>query len=253
MRLCTLLLVLAAPCAAQSTVPGGSGGGADARTRVPVSMVFERKQVQTLADGTHITSVTHESFYRDSQGRTRSDQELPFPVRSGTPMVAVTVQDPVAGFMLHWQTGGEAAAQRRRQFTSVDTDATRAQALQERAEDAAAAALPRLQRDPAPAQAGHPQPKHTTQSLGMQEVQGIPCEATRSATVYPVDSIGNDRAITVWTERCVSREFGRALREVSEDPRSGTRTLTLQSVTRGEPDPMVFHPPADYGERSQTP
>ncbi len=257
MRLLFILLLTAVPSAAQSVAVHTSArtGGMASPTGNPVTMTFERTQTQTLADGTHITNVTHESFYRDSEGRTRQDHELPFPVRTGAPMSSVVVQDPVAGFTLMWQTGGDSAGPRH--FTSLDTDAARAQALQERADAAAAnPPLPRLQRDPAPAQGRgdeHSQPKHNLQRLGTQEVQGVPCEATRATTVYPPGSLGNDRVITTITERCVSHEFGRALREVENDPRSGTRTLTLQSITRSEPDPTVFHPPADYAERSQTP
>lgn len=254
MRRALLFILTYAACAAQGIVGSLGSGGMRPMQQAnnPITMVFETKQVQTLADGTHITNVTHETFYRDGQGRTRIDHELPFPVKTGTPMYAVSVQDPVAGFMLHWQTGGDVAAQRHRQFTSLDTDATRAQALQERAEDAAAGPLPKLQRAQAPSQSGRPQPRHTTRNLGTQEVQGIACEATQSTTVYPVDAIGNDRPITATADRCLSREFGRPLREVIDDPRTGTRTVTLQSVTRGEPDPMLFHPPADYAEKSQT-
>lgn len=87
----------------------------------------------------------------------------------------------------------------------------------------------------------------------MQQVQGEPCEASRITSVYPVGFLGNDRILTTVAERCVSHEFGRALLEVVQDPRYGTRTLTLQSITRGDPDPTLFHPPADYAEKSQTP
>ena len=119
--------------------------------------------------------------------------------------------------------------------------------------------LPQLHRAPGPPQveaqsAGErPHPKHTVQNLGTQQVLGASCEASRITTVYPPGSFGNDRAITTTAERCISHEFDRPLREVVQDPRNGTLTLAVQSITRGEPDPMLFHPPADYAERSQTP
>ena len=65
-----------------------------------------------------------------------------------------------------------------------------------------------------------------------------------STTVYPTDFLGNDRPITTVTERCQSGEFGRELRNLTEDPRSGTRSTTLQSISRGEPDPSLFQPPS---------
>jgi hypothetical protein len=92
----------------------------------------------------------------------------------------------------------------------------------------------------------HLRPKTTTEQLGTQDVQGVPCEASRMTTVYPTDFFGNDRPITTVTERCQSREFGRILSDTTEDPRSGTRSTTLQSITRGEPDASLFKPAADY-------
>lgn len=272
MRLPLLLLLLAARCAAQGIVINSSvhTGGTAARTGNPVTMVFERTQTQTLADGIHVTSTTHEWYYRDSAGRMRSDHESPLPARSGTHITMVMVQDPVARFILHWQTGS--TGNRQPQFTSIDMDeipraqAPRAPAPQASPDDAGTdPPLPTLQRDPprprvprepAMSQAqdtAQPRQKTTIKNFGMQDVQGVPCEASVITTVYPVGFMGNDRPITATTERCVSREFGRAVRELVQDPRNGTRTLTLQSVTRGEPDPMLFHPPADYEERSQTP
>ncbi len=233
-------------------------GSMGARTGDPVSMVFERTQTHTLADGTHITNVTHEQFYRDSEGRIRTDHDSGLPAQSGAPTTMVTVLDPVARFTLHWQTGGSGTMPR--QFTSVDQDvlAERASRRPSATDAGTDPSLPQLHRAPAtpqpPAQTSErPRPTHTTQNLGTQQVLGESCEATRTTVVYPPGLLGNDRPITTTTERCLSHEFGRALREVVNDPRSGTRTLTLQSMTRDEPDPMLFHPPADYTERSQTP
>ncbi len=251
MRPVVLLLLLTSPCAAQiSTGMGASTGN-------PVSMVFERTQPHTLADGTHITNVTHEQFYRDSEGRTRTDHDVQLGGQSGgAPRSLVTVQDPVARFTLHWQTGGSSTAPR--QFTSIDQDvlAERMPMRQPVHQAGDDPPLPQLHHAPVAPQeqtAERPRPTHTLKNLGTQQLLGASCEASRITVVYPPGSFGNDRPVTTTTERCMSHEFGRALREVVNDPRSGTRTLTVQSITRGEPDPMLFHPPADYAERSQTP
>ncbi|MGI4854864.1 MAG: hypothetical protein ACRYF4_12560 [Janthinobacterium lividum] len=258
MRLPLYLLLLVPPCAAQSIAVGTTlhTGSTAPRTSNPVTMVFERMQTQTLADGTHVSSTTHERFWRDAAGRTRFDRESVMPSQSGAVVTMVLVQDPVARFILHWQTGLASTSQH--QFTSLDMDeiphAPRPRARPDA--EGSDVPIPQLQRAPATPQRQldeQPKPKNTVEKFGVQQVQGEPCEASRITTVYPVGSMGNDRVLTTIAERCVSHEFGRALREVVQDPRYGSRTLMLQSITRGEPDPMLFHPPADYAEKSQTP
>ena len=74
------VLLLSAPCMAQMVSSGVGGYGMGAQTNNPVSMVFEHKQTQTLTDGTHISLVSHEYFYRDNLGRTRIETEFVTPI-----------------------------------------------------------------------------------------------------------------------------------------------------------------------------
>ncbi len=235
------LLLLSAPCLAQMVTGSMSGYyGPSSQTNNPVSMVFEHKQSQTLPDGTHILTVTHEYFYRDSLGRIRNESEFPaFAGRTERPR-SVSVQDPVARTFTTWQTGGSDAVVH--QFNRTE----QAQPQQPLMRSAPSVNQPGVALQARPSQVTTPRPKTTTEQLGMQDVQGMPCEASRMTTVYPVDFMGNDRPMTTVTDRCLSREFGRMLLEVTEDPRNGTRTTTLQSVSRGEPDPSLFQPPPDY-------
>ena len=89
-------------------------------------------------------------------------------------------------------------------------------------------------------------PKTTTEQLGTLDIQGVSCEASRITFMYPIGFMGNDRPITTVTQRCQSREFGKELLDVTEDPRSGTRSTALQSISRSVPDPSLFQPPPDY-------
>ncbi len=92
--------------------------------------------------------------------------------------------------------------------------------------------------------------KTTREKIGDDNVQGIPCEVWRYSMTYPTGMNGNDREYTNVREVCTSAEFG-SLRESSESPISGTTTTTLQSITRGEPDPALFQPPPDYAGSEQ--
>ncbi len=251
MRPAVFLLLLSMSCTAQGIVVHSGdvqlfSGSVGSQTNNPVTMVFEHKQVQTLVDGPHITNITHETFYRDTLGRTRMENESPmFGMGASTPMRSISVQDPVAQTSTNWQLGGYGNMPH--EYFRMDTN-RHTQPIQMMTQLLApppVAPRPRAQIQP------RLQPKNTTEQLGTQDVQGVPCEATRTTTVYPVDFMGNDRPITVTQDFCNSREFGRNIRESMEDPRTGVRTTTLQTISRGEPDPSLFQPPADYTEHPQ--
>lgn len=247
MRSAIFLVLLSTSCAAQMVGSfGGYVGGNGSQTNNPVTMVFEHKQVQTLADGTHITQVTHETFYRDTLGRTRMEHESGlFGPNSGTPMRNINVSDPVAQTVTNWQAGGPGNMPHEYFRMEMNRPMPRVQSTTVGLTSHQVVTVQPSQREQ------RPMPTHTTEQLGTQDVQGVPCEATRTTTVYPINFMGNDRPITAVYESCNSREFGRNLRESTEDPRTGLRTTTLQSISRGEPDPSLFQPPSNYTERLQ--
>ncbi len=236
------LLLIPASCFAQVFSTGTFGfGGPAAQTNNPVSMVFEHKQTQTLADGTRISTVTHEYFYRDSLGRTRNETEFgPGWAGQGHPMRHVDVQDPVARTFTNWQAGEQGGYSRT--YNQIDQNAPPPRVSTALVGTQSHTVVPFVRPQPD----SRPRPKTTTEQLGTDQVQGVPCEATRITVVYPTDFFGNDRPVTTVTEHCQSRELGRMLRDSTEDPRSGTRTTVLQSISHGEPDPSLFLPPADY-------
>ena len=234
----------------------GSGPAPAVQTGVPVTIAFERKTLQTLADGTHISRTTHEWFYRDSQGRTRMEYELNSP--SGMPQALRTniiVNDTVAGQTISWNTAQNAPKLytvtqfgRNLDPSAANPGLRPAPVTPMPVTPMMTAALPS-----SPPQQPVMRPTTNRENLGTQDVHGAPCEATRTTTVYPVDMLGNDRPITVVREFCMSRQLGRNLSEHQDDPRTGLMTLTVTSLSRTDPDPALFQPPPDYTERPQPP
>ena len=55
---------------------GGGGRGGQGVTGSPLSAREETRTVQTLGDGTQLETSEVTQFYRDSQGRTRTEQTL---------------------------------------------------------------------------------------------------------------------------------------------------------------------------------
>ena len=239
------LLLMTAPCLAQiATGSVGPVGGPASQINNPVSMVYEHKQSQTLADGTHISTVMHEYFYRDGVGRTRLEHNSVIPgMRDGKQIHTVNVHDPVTHTITTWQTGGPEGGVH--SFQRIDQTPARPMNVSPALRTVPSANQAQIQ-EPSPSPAQQLRPNFTTEHLGRQEVQGVPCEGLRTTVVYPTGFLGNDRPIVTVTERCESREFGRMLRDLAIDPRTGDRSTILQSIQRGEPDPSLFLPPPGY-------
>lgn len=199
-------------------------------THHPYIIELEQKREQTLEDGTHIVQISHQKRYRDSQGRTRVDYSLSSETGEFS-RTNISVYDPNGKTTLNWMIGDhmESTYNTNTMPGSVTADVPH-------------------QSFPSATQS-RPKPLRTNEQLGIQDVQGFACVATRSTTVYPVGMVGNDRPITSVYEHCVSNEFGLALSDKTVDPRSGTNTLTAVSISREEPNPSLFQPPAGFIER----
>jgi len=89
-------------------------------------------------------------------------------------------------------------------------------------------------------------PERSTESLGTQTINGVQARGTRFTTVYPVNSEGNDRPITVTNESWVSPQLNITVMSKNSDPRHGDRINRVENLTLSEPDPSLFQPPPDY-------
>jgi hypothetical protein len=209
-------------------IPGGNNS--------PFSAEFVTTTVQTLSDGTHITNEQRRSEARDSQGRTRNETYLPDYLAKernqppGQPLF-ITIVDPVSGKHIHLNP---------QQKTATEMSFPRIQ-------------VPRLPEKitASPAVRPEPRPNFSKEKLGGKTIDGVYAEGTRITTVYPAGSQGNDRDITVVTERWISPELGVEVLVKTSDPRNGESTTEVQNLNRGEPDPGLFQVPADYKIQSQ--
>jgi hypothetical protein len=89
-------------------------------------------------------------------------------------------------------------------------------------------------------------PQTTSEKLDPQTIDGIQVEGRRYTTTYPVGSVGNDREIVTTNEVWTSPELGVVVLSKNNDPRNGDHTQKLSNISRDEPDPSLFQPPAGY-------
>jgi hypothetical protein len=282
--------VLCQTSASMSSGPNGSHGtmhfGAsfsDGATIIgaPFSVEEVDENVQTLADGTHI----RQTFpgikrYRDSMGRTRTERQ-PFRGMVGRnatmpegPTI-VEINDPVAHVRYVFALG-EPVAHRQQLPIDPPAQAQPVQAvpaqpvslatpvqpaigalgLANSPDNNALKTVPSEKKCPVvpPTQqsaADESLPQTTIENLGTQIIEGIPAEGTRNSTTWPVGSVGNDRPITTSTESWTSPDLKEVILTKLKDPRNGDHIHKLMNISRSEPDPSLFEPPASSTVKSE--
>ncbi len=228
----------------------------------PYSAEAITESTRTLGDGNKIKHKNTASVYRDSEGRTRRDQELgavgPWAM-PGDPQQTVFINDPVAGanYVLDPRTR---VARKMPPF--------RISLGQGEGSNAVAGSAPKVRVNvernvfTAPA----PPPSHgagggppiemyrvsadpnnrKTESLGKQMVEGVEAEGTRTTLTIPAGEIGNEQPIQIVMEKWYSQELKTVIMSRHNDPLVGETVYKLTNINRGEPARSLFEVPGDY-------
>jgi hypothetical protein len=216
-------------------------GGEGTVTGSPMSANQERKSVQTLGDGTTIERSSSDMFYRDSQGRTRLEQTV-------NGQTHIIIWDAVAGFRAQL----DPAAKTARKAAMAAGRGGRGGGQFQPTAPAATGGL----RGGTVAPAGTVTPllaemksmadNSKEEDLGMQTVNGVPAQGTRTTLTIPAGQIGNNRDIHVVNERWYSSELQMMVKTVNTDPRYGVSTFQLTNISRAQPDSRLFQIPPEY-------
>lgn len=250
----------------------------------PYSAQRVSEHVQIGADGTRFTTNNEqETIYRDSQGRTRTERPMmvgPNPQATDAPLI-VEIQDPVANFAYTLDTqnkvahrvaysaapnrptgvGAAAAIRSGQWFSSTNGTASAVSMTAPPPPPPPGSALPSaLSTSPVPSRAvatastgsSRPRPETNTEDLGQQVIEGVAAEGHRTVQTWPTGALGNDRPFQVVSENWYSPEIKETVLNKSADPRSGENTTKLINISRSEPDPSLFMPPADYAVVDET-
>ena len=203
----------------------------------PFSATEVRHTTQTLADGTHVDHTDTSKFYRDAQGRMRTEG----PNR-------VLIYDPVGGFTytldLASRTYEKHAISPNTGSTSI---AVEGDSTWIRSTDRVGPHMP-IEVAPNGLQRMHAEPTGTpiTEDLAPQTVNGISSRGSRITIAIPAGSFGNDRDIKVVNERWYSDVFQVLVKTVNSDPRFGVTTYDLTNLIEGSPDMSLFQVPSDF-------
>ncbi len=216
---------------------GGGLHGGKVVKGAPFSAVATSETTQTLADGNHINRKTQTNLYRDSLGRFRKEVTLPAigPLAaSGEPHSFIEISDPVAETAYVLEPDQKIARQVHGPIgMSVRTKG-------------------------GPGVGGGPgnvfyhtvkeaaQAEAKTESLGIQTIGGVNAEGTRTTRTIPAGEIGNEKPITIVSERWYSADMQMDVKSTHSDPRFGNTTYTLTNIQRTEPAATLFAVPAGY-------
>ena len=231
-------------------------------TGAPYSGEEVTEQIQTLADGTHITQKSASTkVYRDSAGRTRTERPvfraLVAAGKMPNSLTVIEITDPVAQIKYTLDTVNKVA--HRQQFRApvpppvpgsggsgkvvqavltqtgtVGLGGGGGTAVNGLAVSGTAGSQPTVR------------PQMTNEKLGTQTIEGVLAEGTRHTTTWPIDAQGNDRPISVVSETWTGVDLKVMILSKTNDPRSGEHTQKLTNISQSEPDPSLFQPPADY-------
>ena len=252
------LLVLAAGAIAQPPGPGRGPGrfgpGPDPRQfgggrilggeagmpgrvvkNAPYSADIVTETTQTLQDGNRIRQTTTVKAFRDSEGRTRSEQSLKslngLAPNANLPEM-VFINDPVAG--ANYALNPTAR-------TANKTGWARSAVVE---------GAPRPDRGPGPEPGRGPRrgpnTNVKTEALGAQMIESVQAEGTRTTMTIPAGEIGNEQPIQVVTETWYSKELKMVVLSKRSDPRMGETVTRMTNVSRAEPPSNLFQVPVDY-------
>lgn len=210
----------------------------------PFSGAELRHIMQTLADGTHVDHTDASAFYRDAQGRMRSESSR-----------RILIYDPVAGFTFNL----DAAHKTFEKYPiRTSTGSTSIAVVGESTwVKSASESGPHQPLDSIRVTAGsqpfHAEPvrESVNEELPSQVVNGISAKGSRITITIPAGTFGNDRDVKVVNERWYSDGLQVLVKTINSDPRFGITTYDLTNILQAPPNPALFQVPADYRLRSE--
>lgn len=199
-------------------------------TGSPFSAQSSTETVQTLADGNRIDRTNTGMMYRDSQGRTRVEENFkhfgPMPA-SGNAGPMVFINDPVSGMDYILNPSNKTAV-----------ESTRPAPKGARGQGGGGNG-PRGQFTPR-------NNSNVTTQTETQSLDGLTVQYTRVTRTIPAGQIGNANPIQTVLERWYSSDLQMVIKSVDTNPEFGTTTFQLTNINRSEPDASLFQVPSDY-------
>jgi hypothetical protein len=202
----------------------------------PFSAVVKTQSLTAFADGNRIVRGNTVHYFRDGQGRTRTE-------RGDGPNKLITINDPVSAerFVIRPESKTVFA------YKAPDGGKLPPAMAPSMDEDMAPFALLGFHMGIGATPAT--EASSSTTSLGQKSINGVAATGTRLVRDIPSGVLGNEKPITSTLDRWVSSDLGIPVQITQKSSLGGELTLNLEQVARTEPDPTLFAPPSDYTRR----
>jgi hypothetical protein len=211
---------------------------------------------QNLNDGSTIQQTIHASIARDNEGRTVRIQELgKFGALTATPIGAngsegpsptlTTIFDPVAKLHIDFTSDSKVAHE------FVVQGPTPGSNLSTQGGYGLSANMPVLKvgRRTVPVMTTPESPSQsdpTAEHLGSRTIAGVSTLGTRTKTVIPTGTIGNNGDIIIVRETWFSPELHMVIESTQTDPRFGQTAYMVTNLDQSNPDEGLFQAPPGY-------
>ena len=221
-----------APCTTPVAL-GAISYGPVAKVGAPYSATVTTTQDQTLANGSvvHGSVTTYQA--RDAAGKVWEKTSLgcqPGPDGERHPVLQILVSDPRTRTTISWKVDDPAKVLRvvHEPARVVPPPAT----TDEREEAAARRAMEEM--------------GIHTEDLGSKNIAGVVADGSRTVNTLPASQAGNHQPIKIVDETWVAKDLDLAMLRINDNSRTGRTTTEVVDLKQGEPDPLLFAPPAGY-------
>ena len=215
----------------------------------PYSAAATTEMTQVLSDGNQIRHNMTSNIYRDSQGRTRREENFAgfasLVIDGSQPHSVVFISDPVSGSDYVLERESKIA----RKVPSLSANGITTNKVFRTGvvgEGAPVGPVMQVFGEPGLAGSSESRVQTSTESLGQQNIEGVAAEGKRITTTIPAGAMGNQRPISTVTEEWFSSELQVVVLSTTKDPRIGETTYRLTDIQRAEPSATLFVVPADY-------
>jgi hypothetical protein len=193
----------------------------------PYSAETTSTNIQTLFDGNKITTKYATKVYRDSEGRTRTEQilsesEMKSSFRQERELI--TIEDPVAGYAYYLNTFTKTARKVELKPFELPIRPTVIDAKEQNSNSY----------------------KYLRENLPDKTIEGLVCRGTLTKTTIPPETAGNEKELVTTSESWFSDELKIGVLYKTKDPRTGERITETKNISRIEPDKSLFVVPKDY-------
>jgi hypothetical protein len=217
----------------------------------PFSAAVSTQYDRVLANGNHIHRETRGKAFRDTQGRVRTETQIPSLGIGGT-CEHIAIQDPVLREVIHLDTRTKTANVHHLAEvlpSSVSTGSAGGFNKQGSVVIAAPQASPTEGSIIIPLHSDLIKPP-TIELLGTKMLEGVQVVGTRTTRMI---ADGDNDPIVAVTEVWYSRELQMVILSDSDDGQSGRSLMRVTNIVRSPPNERLFQVPPDYTIKDGSP